>query len=228
MVKFVISYSGGKDSVLALHQLKAAGDEPVALLVMMNRQQKRSWFHGIEMPIWVDVSESLNLPLIFCESGDDSYEEVLENGLRQAKAMGAEACAFGDIDIQRHWQWNCQRCQAVGLRPLHPLWQKERRECVETFLRLGYKAVIKCVQNDVTPVDLLGKTLDSSIMQRLEDLGLDVCGENGEYHTFVLDGPLFQRPVAVKQGEILRLQYATVLDLHSAREESAGEEESIF
>ncbi|MCR4962829.1 MAG: diphthine--ammonia ligase [Firmicutes bacterium] len=224
MVKFVISYSGGKDSVLALHQLQAAGNEPVALLVMMNREQKRSWFHGIEMPIWVDVSEALNLPLIFCETGDDSYEEVLENGLRQAKAMGAQACAFGDIDIEDHLQWNCRRCEAAGLQPLHPLWHINRRECVETFLRLGYKAMIKCVQNDVTPVDLLGEFLDLPILHRLEDLGLDACGENGEYHTFVLDGPLFQHPVAVEKGEILRLQYATVLDLHSAREESAPEE----
>ena len=127
-MKFVISYSGGKDSALSLHKMLEAGNDPIGLLVMINRDMQRSWFHGVDIHMLKQISRSLEIPLIMCESAGEDYHTALEDGLKRAKQAGAEACAFGDIDIEGHREWCIQRCEAVGLKCVHPLWHKDREE----------------------------------------------------------------------------------------------------
>lgn len=196
-MKFVISYSCGKDSTLALHKMLAAGHQPVGLLVMVNQQAQRSWFHGVEPELLAAIADCLQIPLICCYSRGDGkdYHTVLEEGLRQAKDLGATACVFGDIDIQDHFDWGVARCQAVGLQAVFPLWQRNRRENTEEILALGYQCLIKCIRNQDLPQRFLGNILDAAMVAEMAALGVDVCGENGEYHTLVVDGPIFRRPV---------------------------------
>ena len=179
-MKFVVSYSGGKDSVLSLHKMLEQGHTPVGLLVMVNREQQRSWFHGVDLELLQRISDSLQIPLILCESGGDDYHTMLEQGLKQAKAQGAEACVFGDIDIEGHLAWCKERCEAVGITCIHPLWHRSREENTREILSLGYQCLIKCVRNQDLPRELLGQPLSTELVAEMKRRGIDVCGENGD------------------------------------------------
>ena len=194
-MKFVLSYSCGKDSTLALHKMIHEGHEPVGLLVMMNREMRRSWFHGVDKELLNAISESLDIPLILCETSGEEYHTALEDGLRLAMTKGAEIAVFGDIDIDGHLIWCRERCAAIGIESLFPLWRRDREEIVREILLLGYQCVIKCVSNEKLPQNLLGKVLDEFVLEKMKYLNVDICGENGEYHTIVLDGPVFNNPI---------------------------------
>ena len=203
LMKFVVSYSGGKDSVMALHKMLEEGHTPVGLLVMVNRELQRSWFHGVDLELLQKISDSLEIPLLLCESAGEDYHTRLEDGLKKAKEQGAEACVFGDIDIEGHLTWCQERCEAVGLQCIHPLWHRDREENTAEILALGYQCLIKCVRNQDLPQEYLGKALNPELIADMKRRGIDVCGENGEYHTVVVNGPIFRYPVAYTCKEIL-------------------------
>ena len=212
-MKFILSYSAGKDSVMALHKMVAAGHEPAGLLVMVNRDLQRSWFHGADLPLLQEIARSLDIPLMLCESGGEDYHIAMEAALKQAKAQGVEACVFGDIDIEDHRTWCRERCDAAGLQCIHPLWQRNRTENTAEILALGYRCIIKCVRNADLPRSFLGRVLDTGMVEEMKQRGIDVCGENGEYHTIVLDGPLFHFPVPYVCREILDFGNHTVINI---------------
>lgn len=217
-MRFIRSFSGGKDSMLSLHKLAEQGHEPVGLLVMMNEAAGRSWFHGVDPALLDGIAASLELPLYPCPAAGEGYHIAMEEALRAAKAAGADACAFGDIDIAGHREWDEARCRAAGLSPVLPLWGRDRAENAREAVRLGYRCVIKCIDRDVLPERLLGRLLDEGVLAELAELGVDLCGENGEYHTIVLDGPLFRRPVAYRRREILRFGHISAIDLMAGEE----------
>ena len=202
-MKFIMSYSCGKDSTLALHYMIRDGHEPVGLLVMVNQEMDRSWFHGVDWDLLKKISESLQIPLIPCVCKGEEYHIALEKGLEEGIKLGAEACVFGDIDIEDNAQWCKQRCDAKGLKWIFPLWHRGRKELVQEFIDLGYTALIKCVKNDILPQKLLGKPLDEESIALMQQAGADICGENGEYHTIAVNGPIFNIPVETECKEIL-------------------------
>lgn len=213
-MKFALSFSGGKDSILALHKMAAAGHEPAALLVMCREDGQRSWVHGMDKEMLEAVSGALEIPLFCCQAGGETYAEDMENALRELKKQGVEACVFGDIDIADHRAWDEARCAASGLQAVLPLWGCDRLENVREAVSLGYRCVIKCVRNGVLPETLLGKTLSEETLSEMEACGIDLCGENGEYHTVVTDGPLFKHPVSLGNRGNVRLEYVTAADLY--------------
>ena len=217
-MKFAVSFSGGKDSMLALHEMVEAGHEPAALLVMYRQEAGRSWVHGIEPKLLAAIGEALEIPLICCDAKSETYDEDMERGLRQARELGAQACVFGDIDTPGHREWDEARCAAVGMDAILPLWKRNRVETVRKTLDLGYKCLIKCVRNDILPESWLGQPLSHSHVEQMLSQGVDACGENGEYHTVVVDGPLFRRPVAIENHGLVLLDQITAADLVLAGE----------
>ena len=213
-MKFVISYSCGKDSTLALHKTIAAGHEPVGLIVMYNEGVDRSWFHGVDPRLLDRIAEALEIPLILCPASGEKYHLALEEKLRYAVAIGAEMCVFGDIDIEDHAAWCRERCKNAGIRAGFPLWQRNRRENTEEAVNLGYKCLVKCINNKLLPRKYLGREIDCSMIDDMEKRGIDVCGENGEYHTIVLDGPIFKKPVEYTVGDKLDFGDISVVDIH--------------
>lgn len=211
-MKFVLSFSGGKDSILALHKMTEAGHEAVGLLVMFKESEGRSWVHGMDRKLLEAVAGALNLPLICCCAKGETYEADMELGLRKARELGAEGCAFGDIDIAAHRAWDEERCAAVGLQAFLSLWGCDRTENVREAIRLGYRCLIKCIRPDVLPESLLGKPLSEETLEEMEGCGIDLCGENGEYHTIVTDGPLFRHPVELENRGIVRFSYVSAAD----------------
>ncbi len=215
-MKFVVSYSCGKDSALALYRMIEAGHQPVGLLVMINREQNRSWFHGVDRRLRVAVSDSLNIPLIECVCRDEDYNTAMEKGLYKASTLGADAAVFGDIDIEGHREWATARCEPTDLNAVFPLWGEDRLSLTREVFNLGFQALIKCVDKDKTDPDLLGETLTAEVVDRIVAGGADACGENGEYHTFVYDGPIFSFPLPVKIGQIVDFGTHAAIDVQMA------------
>lgn len=212
-MKFVMSYSCGKDSTLALHKMIEQGHEPVCLLIMVNEDVGRSYFHGADYSMMERYSKALGIPAILCPTKGETYHLAFEEGLRKAKAMGAEAACFGDIDIEQNRQWEEERCQTAGLTPYFPLWQRGRRENVYELVDLGYQCLIKSINTTLLPREILGKYIDESTISQMESSGIDICGENGEYHTLAVDGPIFKNPLDFEVGGILEFGEYAVADI---------------
>ena len=221
-MKFVMSYSCGKDSTLALHKMIAEGHTPVGLLVMFNEGTERSFFHGADRPLLEGYSEALGIPLILRPTDGYDYHLSMEEGLRQARAMGAEFACFGDIDIEGNRAWSEERCKNVGIRAEFPLWHAGRRENTREVVSLGYKCLIKTVNKTLLPKALCGRMLDEDTLRIMADAGVDLCGENGEYHTLVVDGPIFRHPLRYQMGEVLEFEGSDypVVDVLSLERES--------
>lgn len=212
-MKFAAGYSFGKDSALAFWRTIQAGHQPVCLIVTVNEEAGRTWFHGIDHSLMDRAAESMGVPLIKCPCAGEGYIAAFEKGLTQAKKLGAEACVFGDIDIEGHLEWNRQRCAAAGLDCLVPLWKEGREAMVLEMIDAGFKAAIKCIKPEYFDDSFLGQTMNRDMVEKIRATGADVCGENGEYHTFVYDGPTFGRPVEIQLGEILKLEYCHAVDI---------------
>ncbi|GAA0090142.1 diphthine--ammonia ligase [Paraclostridium bifermentans] len=206
--KFVMSFSGGKDSTLALYRMIKKGYEPVALLTTVKKDADKSWTHGINRRLLKQVSESLDIPLLEVECDVWEYEKEFENSLIKAKELGASICVFGDIDIEEHKNWDVERCKNAGIKASFPLWQEDRESLVYEFIESGFTTIIKTVNLDYLNESLLGKKLTKNVVLEIKNAGADACGENGEYHTFVIDGPLFKEKVSFEnKGIVIERNY---------------------
>ena len=212
-MKFVMSYSCGKDSTLALHHMIKNGNEPVALIVMVNKEAERSYFHGADYKMLEAYSENLGIPILPTASNGEDYHIAMEESLRKAIEMGAEAACFGDIDIDNNRAWSEARCENVGIEAVFPLWQRNRADNVYEIVNSGYKCLIKSINNTLLPESFLGKCIDSQIIEEMKSFGIDICGENGEYHTLAIDGPIFKTPIEYKTGELIRLGDYSIIDV---------------
>jgi len=212
-MKIAVSYSCGKDSALAFYKMKRAGHEPLCLIITVNEEAGRSWFHGVDYDLMEKVSKAIGLPIITSAGKGEDYNENFESALAKAKKMGVQGCVFGDIDIAQHLDWNQSRCGAVGLECIVPLWGQSRESVVVELLGAGFEAVIKCVDKKYLDAGFLGKTLDAALVEKIGATGADICGENGEYHTFVRNGPIFNEPVPTVLGEVVDFGSHAAIDI---------------
>ena len=201
--KFIVSYSGGKDSTLALYHAMQVG-KAIGLIVMLEEQGLRSRSHAMSMEIIQAQANALGLPIITASSSWNDYETEFLKLLADAKQQGAEVLVTGDLDMPEHGCWHDRITQQAGLKLCMPLWQRPHREVIEEFIQLGFKTMIVTVNLNLgMKVDDLGKILTLDYIQELENRGIDPCGEGGEFHSTVINGPLFTAPIAVRKGDIL-------------------------
>ena len=188
------------------------GYEPVALLTTIKKDKEKSWTHHLDNNFLRRVSESLEIPILLVECDVDDYERKFEEALFKAKDMGATICAFGDIDIELHRNWDLDRCKNTGIEAKLPLWQQNREELVYEFIDSGFETIINKVNLKYMGVEFLGKVLDRKIIEDIKLTGADACGENGEYHTFVIDGPLFKNRINfINEGVIKDMNYGYLI-----------------
>jgi uncharacterized protein (TIGR00290 family) len=196
------SWSGGKDSALALHEATRAGAEPRLLVSMLTEGGERSRSHGLSRDVLQAQADAVGLPIRFGAATWAGYREVFLRLLREGAAEhGVRIGVFGDIDMDDHRRWEEEACAEVGAELCLPLWQRRRRTVMDELLAAGFEAVIVAVRDGVLPAAMLGRTLDSELVAEIEAAGADACGENGEYHSVVVDGPLFRRPLRLEPGE---------------------------
>ncbi|MBI5259049.1 MAG: diphthine--ammonia ligase [Burkholderiales bacterium] len=194
MPRAFFSWSGGKDSMLALHRALDAGYRVEALLAMFDDRGERSRSHALPPALMQAQADALGIPLVMCRASWTDYEAVFIEQLRRFAAQGLTHGLFGDIDLQAHRDWEERVCAAAGLQAALPLWQQPRRALVDELLALGYRARVVCVDARCLDASFCGRLFDADFIAALPPT-VDACGENGEFHTFVFDGPRFARPV---------------------------------
>lgn len=202
--KFIASFSGGKDSVLALYKTSQLG-EMMWLINMLDETGEYSRSHRLSPALLAAQAHAIGAPLFTRAASWSTYEEKFMELLTEAKEAGAETIVTGDVDVANHDTWNADVTKAANLHLCMPLWQMNHRALVEEFIDLGFITIVTTVNLALgMRLDDLGKILTHDYLQELEARNIDVCGEGGEFHTTVLDGPLFSVPVKVKQKEIVQ------------------------
>lgn len=213
----VCSWSGGKDSCLALHRATSAGAEPIALVTMLTEGGRRTRSHGLPVEVVEAQATALGIPLVTGSATWNGYEDAFVAALRAVRADGAELAVFGDIDLDDHRAWCARVCGVAGLDAVHPLWQAAHLDLLAELLELGYEAIVVAARDGVVPASFLGRRLDDRLVGDLTALGIDPAGEGGEFHTVVVDGPLFDRPVELRPGESVLRDGVWFLDVATAR-----------
>ena len=198
--RFCCSWSGGKDSCLALYRAKAAGATPTVLLTMLTEAGERSRSHGLRREVIEAQAAAVGVELRTTATSWDDYEQSFVTLLRGVEQDGIGAAVFGDIDIDRHRAWEERVCRAANLTAYLPLWQEDRLALLDEWWRLGFEARIVAVKAGVVSREYLGCQLDAPLAAEFIRLGVDACGENGEFHTVVTDGPVFSRPLRLVPG----------------------------
>ena len=196
-MKTFVSWSGGKESNFALYQAAKEGFRISHLLNMVTEEGERSRSHGLSSKLIRLQSEALNIPLLQQRCGWTTYEREFKKAVLKLKKKGIEAGVFGDIDFQEHRDWVERVCREVGIKAELPLWDKNRKELLEEFILAGFEAIIVAVKAEVLGKDWLGKKIDKNLVRELEKKKIDLCGESGEYHTFVINGPIFKRRIKI-------------------------------
>lgn len=198
-------WSGGKDSAMALHALRAARDCRItALLTTITEEYDRISMHGVRRVLLERQAESIGLPLhavlIPPQCINATYEARMKEALNQHLACGVQRVAFGDIFLEDLRVYRERNLAQLGMEALFPIWKRDTRELARDFLRLGFRAITVCVDPRVLDPSFAGRVLDESFFDDLPR-GVDPCGENGEFHTFVFDGPVFRAPIRFVVGE---------------------------
>ena len=201
--KFIASYSGGKDSTLALYKAMKKG-KALGIIVMMEEDGERSRAHSLFLDILKAQGEAIGLPVFSGNANWENYEKVFVEILKEVKKLGAEVLVTGDIDVPEKDCWHERVVHNVGLELGIPLWKMNHREVVEEFISLGFitKIITIDTKQGMKKEDL-GRILTFDYMKELENRGIDPCGESGEFHTVVIDGPIFKEKIKVKEKEII-------------------------
>ena len=197
---FFSSWSGGKDSCLALHRACMAGAKPSCLLTIIGEDGIRSRSHGLRRDVIAAQAAAMGIPLVTRCATWAGYETVFIDALHEIRKQGITAGVFGDIDFPPHLAWEEKVCAKADVIPFLPLWQSARPALLHEFISLGYKALIVRVDESKLSGEFLGRMIDGEIIGEFQKIGIDPCGENGEYHTVVVDGPLFSKPLSVETG----------------------------
>ena len=195
----IISWSGGKDSCFATMKAIENGYKPTVLLNMMNENGKVSRSHGLTEFILNQHSENLGISLLTVPATWNEYEQKYIETLQQLKSdYDVQAVVFGDIDLEPHREWEEKVCKATHLEAVLPLWQQNRLELVKEMIAEGIVCkIVSC--NTQMGIDFLGEILTLELVEKLIALNIDPCGENGEFHTVVVNCPLFKQPIILPE-----------------------------
>ncbi|KMQ49638.1 hypothetical protein CHISP_3455 [Chitinispirillum alkaliphilum] len=210
-VPFFCSWSGGKDSALALYRSNGK-KRCESLITVLDETKERTRSHYISAENIKRQAESIGIPQRFISASWDDYEREFKNEVRLYKDCGVADGVFGDIDIEQHREWVERVCGESETKAHFPLWGAPRTDLVNDFINLGFRAIIVVVNRQLMPERFIGRIVDQALIQELQSEGVDVCGENGEFHTFVLDGPLFCQPIRIVHKEIISNGNYTFID----------------
>ena len=224
-MKTLLSWSGGKDSALALQALRSAGEhEVIGLLTTLSAEHQRVSMHGVRIELIHEQARCLGLPVVTVEMppyrnlaavavdddqacpidlpGNNTYEAAMLAAFARARGEGVEAIAFGDIFLEDLRDYRERLLDRAGLRGVYPLWQRDTRALLDEFIASGWRAVVVCTDGERLPPSWSGRQIDARFAAELP-ASIEPCGERGEYHSFVYDGPLFSDPVPFAKGDVI-------------------------
>jgi uncharacterized protein (TIGR00290 family) len=212
--KAVFNWSGGKDSALCLHKVLAMNSYTVScLLTTVNKLHRRISMHGVREELLEQQTANIGIPLVKMSMPAmpdmKTYETAMKGTLLNLKKDGNVRCVFGDIFLEDLRAYREQRLAEIGLLASFPLWRIPTTQLVREFIDQGFKAVIVCVNEKFLSKEFAGRPIDDSFLSDLPDT-VDPCGEYGEFHSFVYDGPIFRKPVQFSIGEVVYRKYTPV------------------
>jgi len=208
----IFNWSGGKDSALALYKVLQSGLYDVReLLTTVSEPYQRISMHGVRVDLLDRQAASLGLPCRKLSLPEmptmEAYEQLMAAALQEQQNRGATAAIFGDIFLEDLRRYREDQLAKLGLQAVFPLWGLPTTELIREFIGLGFKTITTCVNDKYLDQSFVGRVIDEAFLRDLP-ARVDPCGENGEFHTFVFDGPLFRHPVPFEKGEIVYRQYA--------------------
>ncbi len=209
--KAIFNWSTGKDSALALHRVLQSGGYDVAwLLTTVNERYDRVSMHGVRTELLKAQAESIGIPLVQVRMPEmptmAAYEALMRETLGRLRDAGAAVSIFGDIFLEDLRAYREQRLAELGLLGVFPLWRDPTNVLAREVISLGFKAITTCVNEAVLDRRFVGRILDDAFLGELPD-GVDPCGENGEFHTFVFDGPIFKQAIPLHVGSVVHRTY---------------------
>jgi len=219
-VRVALSWSSGKDSAWSLHLLRQDPSvEVVALVTTLNEQFDRVAMHAVRRQLLELQAESVGVPLwavpLPWPCSNEEYESRMRDLCTRAINEGVEAMAFGDLFLTDIRAYREKQLAGTGLDPLFPVWRIPTGDLARTMIASGLRAKITCIDPKVLPAEFAGRDFDTQFLADLPP-GIDPCGENGEFHSFVYDGPGFRKPIGVKVGEILERDGFVFADLEGS------------
>ena len=200
-IPFVASWSGGKDSAMAYYRVIKAGGIPKRLWTMFEEDVERSKSHALPLEVVEAQARRIGIPLMIRGADWQGYEAQFLDAMGECIESDIHHGVFGDIDLEDHLEWVQKTCAKVGMEAVHPLWMEPRRKILEEFIKEGFEAYIIVVNTKMMPAHFIGRKFTEELMDELEALGIDACGESGEFHTVVVDGPIFSERVPVVFSE---------------------------
>ncbi len=203
-IRAALAWSGGKDSAMALHQVRQSGPYSIErLLTTITQDYDRISMHGVRTTLLEQQAAALNLPLdrvlLTRNPSQEEYDAKMRACMSQYRETGVEAVVFGDLFLEDVRQYREKNLAQAGMQAIFPLWRRDTHECARDFLAAGFRAVITCVDLHALPASFAGRDYDESFLRDLP-ASADPCGERGEFHSFVYDGPVFAEPVSFAQG----------------------------
>jgi uncharacterized protein (TIGR00290 family) len=205
--RVLFTWSGGKDSAMALYELQRSnGYEVAALLTTVTGDFDRISMHGVRYTLLERQAESLGIPLekvlISRSSSNEEYESSMREVLERYQGDGIGSVVFGDIFLEDVRKYREDNLSKIGMEGIFPLWGRDTLELAHTFIGVGFKSIITCIDNNALGKRFIGRLYDERLLAELP-AGIDRCGEHGEFHTFVFDGPLFKEAVEFRKGTIV-------------------------
>ncbi|MDY0779928.1 diphthine--ammonia ligase [Tenacibaculum sp. IB213877] len=211
MKKAYFNWSSGKDSALALYKILQEKEYKVEKLITnINKDFHRVSMHGLHESLLVTQAESIGIPLEKIEFPAnvtmDLYNKKMKEKTSELKENGLVNGVFGDIFLEDLRNYRDTKLQEVGINGVYPLWKQDTKLLMQEFLRLGFKAITVCVNAKKLGKEFVGRIIDEDFLNELPE-NVDICGENGEFHTFCYDGPIFKNPINFKIGDIVLKSY---------------------
>jgi diphthine-ammonia ligase len=202
MKEAFVSWSGGKDCCQAAYKAVQDGFQIAGLLNMVTNDKRRSCSHGLSTR-WIRLqAEAMGLNLIQKPTTSRNYEAVYTSEITRLKNSGVNYGIFGDIDFEPHLDWITRICAGAKIMPILPLWQLHQEDIAQNFIDLGFEAVVVATQADLLGEEWLGRKFDTSFLKDVSAFNDEIspCGEAGEFHTLVVDGPLFKKRIEIKNA----------------------------
>lgn len=204
MAKRFLNWSSGKDSALSLYRLIKAGEQPDLLLTIIGKEEQRIGMHGLRRSLLVKQAEAIGIPLKIIELeaslDHEGYNDLMKSTMNELKVKGFDTAVFGDIFLADLKAYRESQLNSVGMKGEFPLWGEDTRALIKEFIASGFSSMIVSAADEHFDKNFLGTVIDEQFLDKLPD-AVDPCGENGEFHSFCYDGPIFEKDIPFNKGK---------------------------
>ncbi|MDI6639307.1 MAG: diphthine--ammonia ligase [Methanocellales archaeon] len=219
-MQVVASWSGGKESCFACYKVILDGFDVTHLLNFISEDVGRR-SHGLGAELLSVQSQAIGIPIVQRRTTWNTYEREFKKVVSRLKRDNIQGIVFGDVHLQEHKDWIERVCGEIDVEPIFPLWGRDPENIIHDFIDAGFDAIIIAVKAEILGEEWLGRKIDKKLIKELRDRKIDPCGEAGEYHTFVIDGPLFKRRVKILDSDKVLKDGRWLLEI--SRYEISGE-----